>query len=424
MQSLKVAVLGLGYVGLPLAVAISRFHDVTAYDLSSRRVKEITECFFDSTRECTREEIARFVETSLVTNDCSHQGLWGRDVYIVTVPTPINRDKEPDLSALASACRVIGPLLKKKSVVVFESTVYPGVCEDFCAPILEKASGLKFLRDFEVGYSPERINPGDANHKLENIVKIISASSDRALNIMERVYDPVVTAGLHRVSAIKIAEAAKVIENIQRDVNIGLINELCVFFHKLGLNSSEILKAAQTKWNFLSFEPGLVGGHCIGVDPYYLMTLAANIGHNLDIVSAAREVNESIVGYIGEVVEQKVHGLNRSPRLIIFGLTFKEDCPDYRNSGAVKLALRFISAGFEVSSWDPFLLADSDRIIDGQLLDSRDIPTNHFDVVIVAVKHEVFSNLGCQHFRAFLNPTGILMDLKGAFAPTDSDWKL
>jgi UDP-N-acetyl-D-galactosamine dehydrogenase len=415
LADVRIGVIGLGYVGLPLAVYLARHFPVGGFDIDRERVAEL-KSGFDRTREVTEQE---FAEAARLTYSADIEDLRGANFYIVTVPTPVDEAKRPDLSALIGASRLVGRVLSPDNVVVYESTVYPGATEEVCVPELEKASGLEFNRDFVAGYSPERINPGDKTHRLPDIVKITSGSTLEAADLVDRVYATVIGAGTHRASSIRVAEAAKVIENIQRDVSIALINELAMLFKELGLETREVLEAAGTKWNFLPFRPGLVGGHCIGVDPYYMTYKAEAIGFHPQMILAGRRINDGMAAYVAnDVIKtmlKRKQSIDRA-RVLVMGFTFKENVPDTRNTKVADLvrALRdFVS---EVVIYDP--MADVNLAKHEYSLDlSNHLPQGPFDAIILAVKHDPIAKLGEAGIKALLAPNGLIYDLKGVLPP-------
>jgi len=384
----RIAVIGLGYVGLPVAVAFAKAGmDVVGFDIDRSRVDELNRGY-DRTRECSKEEL----EAASLTATSDPRALAGSDFYIVTVPTPIDTANRPDLTALLGASGTVGAVLKKGDIVVYESTVYPGATEEDCVPVLEKASGLKLGSDFGVGYSPERINPGDQTHRFETIKKVVSGSDSVTLSVVAETYGAVVKAGIYRASSIKVAEAAKVIENTQRDINIGFINELSAIFSRFGIDTSDVLDAAGTKWNFLNFRPGLVGGHCIGVDPYYLTFQAERHGHHAEVILSGRRVNDGMgVRIARECIKMLLRQGHKGDglRVTVLGLAFKEDVPDIRNSKVVDIVRELESVGIEVQVHDPVADRDAARHEYGITLKPRD-ELKPADAVIVAVKHNVF----------------------------------
>lgn len=410
----RIAVVGLGYVGLPLAAAFGRKVDVLGFDIHAEKVNQLKEGF-DATGELSAEDLA---STQIeYTTDSAH--LKTADFVIVTVPTPIDENNNPDLTPMVKASESIGQNLKKGSIVVYESTVYPGVTEDICVPILERESGLSCGTDFRVGYSPERINPGDKVHTVDKIVKVVSGMDDETLETVARIYELIITAGVHRASSIKVAEAAKVIENTQRDLNIALINELALIFNKLGIPTMDVLAAAGTKWNFLKFTPGLVGGHCIGVDPYYLTHKAEQIGYLPQVILAGRRINDGMGKYVAEnTIKQmiKTGKVIKGARVLILGLTFKEDVPDIRNTKVVDIIHELQDYGIEVLIHDPLANPDETRHEYGLELTELSA-VGKVDAVVYAVSHKSFAELTAQTFAEYCrngNGNGVVVDVKSA----------
>lgn len=413
----KIAVIGLGYVGLPVAVALGQaFDGVVGFDINTRRIDALKRGE-DTTREVTAQEMA--ATKVLYTDD--RQDLKQSTFFIVTVPTPIDDQQRPDLSPLASACDTIGPFLKKGDVVVFESTVYPGVTEDYCAPLLEKASGLKSGHDFFLGYSPERINPGDPERKFSTILKIIAAQDDASLARVRHVYGAVIKAGLYEAPSIKVAEAAKVIENTQRDLNIALMNELAIIFHRVGIRTKDVLEAAGTKWNFLKFTPGLVGGHCIGVDPYYLTSEAERLGYFPHLILAGRRINDGMGLFIVEQIVKKLIAIDRPvkrAKVGILGITFKENVPDLRNSRVPDIVNALKEYGIEPLVHD--LYADPFEVQHEYGLTLTGPEHFHdLDVVILAVAHEEYVAVPMSDHVKKLVAGGLFVDIKSLYAPND-----
>jgi UDP-N-acetyl-D-galactosamine dehydrogenase len=418
LADIRIGVIGLGYVGLPLAVYLARHFPVLGFDIDRERVAELSRGL-DRTREVTEEEFAKAANIAFAADV---ESLKGANFYIVTVPTPVDQAKRPDLSALIAASRMVGTVLASGDVVVYESTVYPGATEEVCVPELEKASGLRFNRDFYAGYSPERINPGDKTHRLPDIVKVTSGSTPEAADLVNQVYARVITAGTHRASSIRVAEAAKVIENIQRDVNIALINELAMLFKALGLETREVLEAAGTKWNFQPFRPGLVGGHCIGVDPYYMTYKAESIGFHPQMILAGRRINDGMAAYIAnDVIKtmlKRKQSIDRA-RVLVMGFTFKENVPDTRNTKVADLVRTLNDFVAEVVTYDP--MADVELAKHEYGIDlTNKLPQGPFDTIILAVKHEPIAKMGEEGIKALLTPGGLIYDLKGILPPTAS----
>lgn len=408
----RIAVVGLGYVGLPLAAAFGRKVDVVGFEIHAEKVEQL-KAGYDATGELTAVDLA---ETKIAyTTDPAE--LKSADFIIVTVPTPIDENNNPDLSPLEKASKAIGQNLKKGAIVVYESTVYPGVTEDICIPILERESGLQCGTDFKVGYSPERINPGDKVHTIDKIIKVVSGQDEETLETVAKVYELVVTAGVHRASSIKVAEAAKVIENTQRDLNIALINELALIFNKLDIPTMDVLAAAGTKWNFLKFTPGLVGGHCIGVDPYYLTHKAEQIGYLPQVILAGRRINDGMGKYVAENTVKlmiKAGKVIKGARVLIMGLTFKEDVPDIRNTKVVDIVAELKDYGIEVLIHDPLADAAETRHEYGLELTDLD-EVGKVDAVVYAVSHKAFAHIGTQQLGKLCsngNSAGVVVDVK------------
>ncbi|MBS0457767.1 MAG: Vi polysaccharide biosynthesis UDP-N-acetylglucosamine C-6 dehydrogenase TviB [Proteobacteria bacterium] len=419
----SVAIVGLGYVGLPLAVEFGKQFDVVGFDVNLQRIVALRKGH-DHTGETSIEELTaatrlRYTTTLEDLRDCN--------VFIVTVPTPVDEHKRPDFTPLIKASQSIGRVLKRGDVVVYESTVFPGATEEICVPELERASGLVFNTDFSVGYSPERINPGDKERRLVNIPKITSGSTPEAADFVDALYRRIIKAGTHKASSLKVAEAAKVIENTQRDANIALINEFALIFHRLGIDTTDVLEAAGTKWNFLSFRPGLVGGHCIGVDPYYLIQKAQSSGYHPDILLACRRINDAMGRHVAsEVVKlmiAKGHAIKGS-RVLVLGFTFKENCPDIRNTRVVDLVQELASYGACVDIHDPWANAHEVKAEYGlDLLATEPVPGT-YDAVVVAVAHDQFKAGGSARVRALANGRAVLYDIKGILPKQDVDGRL
>ncbi len=410
LSSTKLAVIGLGYVGLPLAVEFSKKLPCVGFDLKASRIAELRQGN-DSTREVSTEELAAAKQLQFTSN---LNELRQCDVFIVAVPTPVDESKRPDFSPLEGASRTVGQVLKPGDVVIYESTVYPGATEEICIPILEQVSGLKFNQDFFAGYSPERINPGDHEHRLPTIVKVTSGSTPEIADFVDQLYGLIITAGTFKASSIKVAEAAKVIENTQRDVNIALINELALIFNRLGIDTMEVLKAAGTKWNFLPFRPGLVGGHCIGVDPYYLTHKAQQVGYHPEVILAGRRLNDNMGRYIAsEVVKlmlrKRIHVADA--RILVLGLTFKENCPDLRNTRVTDIIDELITYGAGIEVYDPWAdTAEARRLYDVTMIE--ELPEGRYDAVILAVAHRQFFSLGKAELARVCRPQAVIYDVK------------
>ncbi|MGR0481433.1 MAG: Vi polysaccharide biosynthesis UDP-N-acetylglucosamine C-6 dehydrogenase TviB [Candidatus Electronema sp. V4] len=410
LSSTKLAVIGLGYVGLPLAVEFSKKLPCVGFDLKEQRIAELRRGL-DSTREVSTEELAAAKQLQFTSNI---DELRGCNVFIVAVPTPVDDSKRPDFSPLEGASRTVGKVLKRGDLVIYESTVYPGATEEVCIPILEQVSNLKFNQDFFAGYSPERINPGDHEHRLPTIVKVTSGSTPEIADFVDRLYGLIITAGTFKASSIKVAEAAKVIENTQRDVNIALINELALIFNRLGIDTLEVLKAAGTKWNFLPFRPGLVGGHCIGVDPYYLTHKAQQVGYHPEMILAGRRLNDGMGRYIAsEVVKlmlrKRIHVADS--RILILGLTFKENCPDLRNTRVTDIIDELTTYGAGVEVYDPWAdSAEARRLHKVTMIE--ELPEGRYDAVILAVAHRQFLSLGRAELTRVCRPQAVIYDVK------------
>ncbi|MFN2428584.1 MAG: nucleotide sugar dehydrogenase [Cryomorphaceae bacterium] len=407
----KLAVIGLGYVGLPIALEFARKISVIGFDINAERV-EMMKKGVDPSDELEPEAF----DGCDIEFTANLEDLKGANFFIVAVPTPIDIGNKPDLNPILSASKSVGKVLKKGDYVVFESTVYPGCTEEDCVPVLEKESGLTYIKDFKVGYSPERINPGDKEHTLRSIVKVSSGCDVESAEVIAKVYELVVDAGVHRASSIRVAEAAKIIENTQRDVNIALINELSIIFNRMNINTYEVLEAAGTKWNFLNFRPGLVGGHCIGVDPYYLTHKAEKLGYHAQIINSGRFVNDSMGGYVAKQTVKKIIATGKNiqgARVLIMGATFKENVSDIRNSKVVDTVKELQSFGVEVDVIDPHASAkEVEREYKYNLVES---PKPKYDATIVAVNHDEYANFSESHFEKLMDEKGVFVDLKGVY---------
>jgi UDP-N-acetyl-D-galactosamine dehydrogenase len=422
LRKCRVGVIGLGYVGLPLAVEFGKHFDTVGFDVNATRIKQLA-ARRDVTLEVSGRELASATRLKFTT---ALADLKRCRVYIVTVPTPIDEYKRPDLLPLTRASESVGKVLKKGDVVVYESTVYPGCTEEVCVPILERESGLKFNRDFFAGYSPERINPGDKEHRLPSIRKVTSGSTPEVADFVDALYRTIIQAGTHKASSIKVAEAAKVIENTQRDVNIALINELALIFNRLGIDTEEVLNAAGSKWNFLPFRPGLVGGHCIGVDPYYLTHKAQEIGYHPEMILAGRRLNDNMASYVvNEIVKlmtrKRIHV--KGARALVFGLTFKENCPDIRNSKVADVVRELEKFGADVDVYDPW--ADTrESYHEYGIRPTRTLARGHYDVAVLAVAHREFRALGAAKIRRLCRKNHVLYDIKHVFPAAEVDGRL
>ncbi|HUT42113.1 MAG TPA: Vi polysaccharide biosynthesis UDP-N-acetylglucosamine C-6 dehydrogenase TviB [Gammaproteobacteria bacterium] len=422
LKSTRIGVVGLGYVGLPLAIEFGKQYPTIGLDIKRERIEEL-KAGHDATLEASSEELA---EAKQLVFTCDPNDLADCNTYIVTVPTPIDAYKRPDLSLLERASETIGKLLKKGDVVIYESTVYPGATEEICVPVLEAESGLVFNVDFFGGYSPERINPGDKQHRITNILKVTSGSTPETGDYVDALYRSIIKAGTHRASSLKVAEAAKVIENTQRDLNIALINELALIFRRLGIDTQEVLEAAGTKWNFLPFRPGLVGGHCIGVDPYYLTHKAQEIGYNPEVILAGRRINDQMGGYVAEQVIKLMMKRRlqvSGSRALILGLAFKENCPDLRNSRAIDVIRELQGYSVQVDVHDPWISAA--EAMEEYGIELIEKPQQGlYDAVIVAVGHRNFAELGAAGLRALCKPDGVLYDVKYLLPANQVDGRL
>ena len=423
----KVVVVGLGYVGLPLAVQLAKHFDTLGFDISSRRVEELKRGL-DVTREVEEDRL----KASALKYTHKLEEAKGGDIYIVTVPTPVDENSKPDLGPVRSSCEMLGPLLKKGAIVVFESTVYPGVTEEICRPGLEESSGLECGKDFFLGYSPERINPGDREHTVDKIIKVISGQTPEVVETLAALYGKVTTGGVFRAASIRAAEAAKVIENAQRDINIAFVNEITMIFQKLGISAYDVLEAAGTKWNFLKFSPGLVGGHCIGVDPFYLAERARQINHHPEIILAGRKINDGMGDFIAERVTAQLSG---GGRVLVLGLTFKENVPDLRNSKVIDVIRGMERRGFTVDVHDP--MADAEEALEHYKVRLKpDVPgldgrpgDKGYEAVIAAVPHHDYVALEPETLVSMVRPGGLIADIKGIwrdrqFPDTVRRWQL
>ena len=403
----KIAIIGLGYVGLPLAVEFGKKQKTIGFDINKKRIREL-EKGYDRTLEVDEEELKGVVDLSFT---YKLNTLSEANIFIITVPTPIDEFKNPDLTPLEGASEAIGSILKKGDIVIYESTVYPGCTEEVCVPILEKESGLKYNEDFYCGYSPERINPGDKQHRLPTIKKVTSGSTPEIASKVDELYRSIITVGTHKASSIKVAEAAKVIENSQRDLNIAFVNELALIFDRLGIDTHDVLEAAETKWNFLPFKPGLVGGHCIGVDPYYLTHKAKSIGYRPEVILSGRRINDNMGSYVAStVVKMMIHrGMPiKDERVLILGITFKEDCPDIRNSKVIDVIRELRTYGLKVDVYDP--LANQEEVMGEYDVSLVEKPSHQYKTIIMAVCHKEFQSLIWSEIKA---DDAIVYDIKG-----------
>lgn len=422
LENLKIGIIGLGYVGLPLAVEFGKKFKVVGFDINPARIEELN-AGKDSTLEVSPEELESALKLTYSTEldsirDCN--------LFIVTVPTPVDQHKHPDLTPLIMASHTVGKVLKKGDVVIYESTVYPGATEEDCVPVMEKESGLKFNQDFYAGYSPERINPGDKSHRITNIKKVTSGSTPDIAERIDVLYRTIITAGTHKAGSIKVAEAAKVIENTQRDLNIALINELAIIFDKMGIDTLDVLEAAGTKWNFLPFRPGLVGGHCIGVDPYYITHKAQQIGYNPEVILAGRRINDSMGNYVaGKTVklmtQKRIHVVDSN--ILILGLTFKENCPDIRNTRVIDIIKELQTYHANIDVYDPWINVEETQHEYGITPVTAPME-GKYDAVIIAVAHHQFKDMGEEGIRKLLKPTHVIFDAKYVLPKSASNARL
>ncbi|KAE8245084.1 Vi polysaccharide biosynthesis UDP-N-acetylglucosamine C-6 dehydrogenase TviB [Ectopseudomonas guguanensis] len=422
VDEIKLAIIGLGYVGLPLAAEFGKHRSVVGFDINQQRIAAL-KAGHDETLEVSDEELALSIHLNY---SAEIDDIRACNTYIVTVPTPIDAHKKPDLTPLIKASQTIGKVLKKGDIVIYESTVYPGATEEDCVPILEQVSGLKFNTDFFAGYSPERINPGDKEHRVTTIKKVTSGSTPEVAELVDSLYRQIIIAGTHKASSIKVAEAAKVIENTQRDLNIALINELALIFNKMGIDTEAVLEAAGTKWNFLPFRPGLVGGHCIGVDPYYLTHKAESIGYHPEIILAGRRLNDSMSAYVASqlikgMLKRRIHV--DGARVLIMGLTFKENCPDLRNTKVVDIVRELADYNIQIDVYDPWVSVKEAEYEYG-LTPVTEPAVNAYDGIILAVAHNQFRALGAENIRKYGKDEHVLYDLKYVLSAVESDIRL
>ncbi len=422
LNQTTIGMIGLGYVGLPLAVEFGKQFPTVGLDINPARIAEL-KAGKDSSLEVDSQELAQASQLTYTTNPSD---LAACNVYIVTVPTPVDEHKRPDLTPLVKASQTLGKLLKKGDITIFESTVYPGATEEVCVPIMESLSGLKYNQDFFAGYSPERINPGDKQHRVVNILKVTSGSTPDVADFVDNLYKRIITAGTHKASSIRVAEAAKVIENTQRDVNIALINELALIFNRLGIDTLEVLEAAGTKWNFLPFRPGLVGGHCIGVDPYYLTHKAQEIGYLPEVILAGRRINDGMGPYVAQrvikmMIQRRVHVANSN--VLVLGLTFKENCPDLRNTKVTDIINELQSYSANVDVYDPWINPAEAQHEYG-ITPVTTLEPGKYDAIILAVAHHQFREMGVEKIRALGKPDAILFDVKYILPADQVDGRL
>ena len=422
MKNIKIAVIGLGYVGLPLAIEFGKVYKTIGFDINELRIKELL-AGKDSTLEVTSQELQ---ESRMLTSTKDSKDIQSCNVYIITVPTPIDKFKKPDLFPLESASETVGNLLKKDDIVIYESTVYPGATEEICVPILEEQSGLSFNKDFYCGYSPERINPGDKEHRITMIKKVTSGSTEEIADKVDALYKSIIVAGTYKAESIKVAEAAKVIENTQRDVNIALINELSVIFNKLGIDTESVLEAAGTKWNFFPFKPGLVGGHCIGVDPYYLTHKAITVGYQPEIILSGRRINDGMGNHIADqvaklMIKKNIHLVGAN--ILIMGLAFKENTPDLRNTGVINLYETLKSYNCNVDIYDPWVDRD-EALLEFGIKPIKKPMEGKYDAVLLAVAHDDFKELSSEQIKAFCKNNHVLYDIKYLLSANEVDGRL
>ena len=421
LNKLKLSVIGIGYVGLPLALSLSKFFKVTAFDLDKNRISSLKNNI-DITKEFSKLDIKKANDINFT---CSKKNLFNTDIFFITVPTPIDKNKKPDLRSLIYATKIIAPYIKKDSIVVYESTVFPGCTEEICLPLLEKISGFKLNESFYLGYSPERINPGRSAYKLKNTVKVIGASNKYSLKILDKIYKKICFK-THLTENIKIAEAAKIIENTQRDLNIALINEFSIIFKKMKIDTKKILAAAATKWNFIKFEPGLVGGHCIGVDPYYLTYKSKKLNYDPKVILSGRKINDSMGIYVAKNLFNLFKEKNKKiagSKILIMGVAFKENCPDSRNSKIFDTIKLLKKNGAKVFTYDPLVPIKFLRKKTNNIL-TRIKFSNYYDAVIIAVPHEEFLSLGINKIKKIIKRDGLIFDLKSIFPKNKTDWQL
>ncbi|MCX7628082.1 MAG: Vi polysaccharide biosynthesis UDP-N-acetylglucosamine C-6 dehydrogenase TviB [Methylophilaceae bacterium] len=422
LDEVRLGVIGLGYVGLPVAVEFGKRYNTTGFDIDSNRIRELREGK-DHTLEVDEAELAQAVRLSYTDRlqDIAHC-----NTYIVTVPTPVDRHNRPDLTPLIKASESVGKVIKQGDVVIYESTVYPGATEEDCVPIIEKISGFRFNVDFFAGYSPERINPGDKEHRFTTIKKVTSGSTPEVADFVDALYASEVVAGTHKAPSIKVAEAAKVIENTQRDVNIALINELALIFNRMGIDTQQVLEAAGTKWNFLPFRPGLVGGHCIGVDPYYLTHKAQELGYHPEVILAGRRINDGMGAYVAEQViklmtRKRIHVVDA--HVLVMGLTFKENCPDLRNTRVIDIIREFKAYNANIDVYDPWVDAAEAQHEYG-ITPVTQLQAGKYDAIILAVAHRQFIDMGLEKIRSLAKPVSVVYDVKYLFRPEQVDGRL
>lgn len=422
MKNIKIAILGLGYVGLPLAIEFGKVFKTIGFDINESRIKELL-AGEDSTLEVTSQELK---ESKMLSYTKDPRDIQNCNIFIITVPTPIDEFKKPNLFPLESASKLVGNFLKKDDIVIYESTVYPGATEEVCVPILEKYSGLSYNKDFYCGYSPERINPGDKEHRITMIKKVTSGSTEEIADKVDELYGSIILAGTHKAESIKVAEAAKVIENTQRDVNIALINELALIFSKLGIDTESVLKAAGTKWNFLPFQPGLVGGHCIGVDPYYLTHKAIAVGYQPEIILSGRRINDGMGQHISDqvaklMIKKRIHLVNAN--VLIMGFTFKENTPDIRNTGVINIVETLEDYGCNIDVYDPWVNKDQ-ALHEFGIKPINKLINGKYDAILLAVAHDEFKDLSAEEIKALGKDNHVLYDIKYLLNENEVDARL
>lgn len=418
----KICIIGLGYVGLPLAAAFAKKYEVVGFDINKPRVIELNNDF-DRTLELSTEQLLEVKDS--IKYSCDLEDIKDANIYIVTVPTPIDSSNRPDLTPLVKSSQMIGKVLKENDIVIYESTVYPGVTEEVCVPQLEAESGMIFNKDFFCGYSPERINPGDKEHTVTKILKITAGSTPEIATQVDELYKSIITAGTHKASSIKVAEAAKVIENTQRDVNIALVNELALIFDTMGIDTNDVIEAAATKWNFIKLKPGLVGGHCIGVDPYYLTFKAEELGYKPNLILGARQINNGMGKYIAEKTIKlmiKKGKLIKDSNILVMGLTFKENCPDIRNTKVVDIISELEEYGANIDVYEPWIDEKDKDYYDYNFVSNPLENDKKYEAIIVAVGHNKFKEITQEQFESLINGENILIDVKGIIP--NPDWKL
>ena len=421
-KDLKLAIIGMGYVGLPLTLEFAKKKKVIGFDINKKRIEELNSGI-DKNLEFNRDELKSSKQLNFTNNE---EDLKSANCYIITVPTPIDKFKKPDLTPLMKASETIGKVMKQGDLIIYESTVYPGCVEEVCVPMLEKFSKFKFNQDFFCGYSPERINPGDKEHTISNIKKVTSGSTPEIAELVDSLYKEIITAGTHKAPSIKVAEAAKVIENTQRDLNIALINELSILFRKLNIDTQAVLDAAESKWNFLPFKPGLVGGHCIGVDPYYLTYKAESIGYHPKIILAGRKLNDNMGNYVASELVKKMKTKNikiKGAKILIMGLTFKENCPDIRNSGVQSVIAKLKEFGCELDLQDPYVNREEIKKLYDIYPNSK-LCHNSYDAVFIAVAHDEFKTIGFSSIKNLCKKNSVIFDFKNLFNSSQVDLKL